>query len=191
MNPNQPYYQVKGQEVTLITRDSSNPAISSDTSLQLKPEKGNPPPQTPSRTENSEKAPSSQLVNDAIPTTHLTPTDTMIKLPEHTQSALDEAIEEAKAIQDLVSLFTHRLVSTNRSFNSLLIRTERTMRAPRVAIPGKIPKQKTATRRGKANGKLRKDLSTSLGSKTLPACRSTMGRASLKIPTPGPSRSCS
>lgn len=67
INANQPQYRVPGQEDALVVQQSPMTAPSSDTSLQLKPEKGDkaPPQQTPSRTEGSEQSYTSRVPEGA------------------------------------------------------------------------------------------------------------------------------
>lgn len=64
INVNQPQYRVPGHEDALVLQRSPMTAPSSDTSLQLKPEKGDNAPlqQTPSRSEGSE-----QLYTSRVP----------------------------------------------------------------------------------------------------------------------------
>lgn len=89
VSANQPRYRVPGHEDALIPQQSPTPAVSSETSLQLKPEKGDPLPgqQTPSRTEGSEQVSLSRATEDA---THAFP-----------QDDLDKAIEVAQATKNL------------------------------------------------------------------------------------------
>lgn len=67
INANQPQYRLSGQEDALVIQQSPTPAPSSDTSLQLKPKKGDnaPPQQTPSRTEGSEQPYTGRVPEDA------------------------------------------------------------------------------------------------------------------------------
>lgn len=92
VSANQPRYRVPGHEDALIPQQSPTPAVSSETSLQLKPEKGDPLPgqQTPSRTEGSEQVSLSRATEDA---THAFP-----------QDDLDKAIEVAQATKNLVRI---------------------------------------------------------------------------------------
>ena len=63
INPEQPQYRVSGHEEALIVQQSPTAAVSSEASLQLKPQKedARPPTQTPLRTEDSGQTPSSRL----------------------------------------------------------------------------------------------------------------------------------
>ena len=104
INPSQPQYRVTGDVRVLSAHQSITPVLSFDKSLQLKPDKEEllRLQQTPSRTEGSVQDHSSQ--------SHL---EAKLDNTEHckgplqasvlSDNALDEAIEEAKAIQDLVS----------------------------------------------------------------------------------------
>ena len=104
VNPSQPHYRVTGDVRVLSVHQSVTPVLSFDKSLQLKPDKEEllQLQQTPSRTEGS--------VQDRSSQSHL---EAKLDITEHckdplqasalSDNALDEAIEEAKAIQDLVS----------------------------------------------------------------------------------------
>lgn len=114
VNPRQPQYQVTGHEGMLSGKQSPTLAESSDMSLQLKPAKGLPSParQTPSRTESSEKPLSIHHFGDVH--VDIKAPAPLVRPSFAPSDALDEAIEEAKAVQDLVSIFhNHSLTRTD------------------------------------------------------------------------------
>ena len=89
-----------------MPKTSLTPVPSSDTSLQLKRDKGEglKLQQTRSRTEGSERALLNQNHYGAARQPGAAEQEQgAIQLSEHPKNALDEAIEEAQAIKDLVS----------------------------------------------------------------------------------------
>ena len=82
------------------------PVLSFDPSLQLKPDRGEilQLQQTPSRTEGSVQDYSSHIHPRAKLLDNTEHAREPLQASELSYNALDEAIEEAKAIQDLVSL---------------------------------------------------------------------------------------
>lgn len=109
VNPKQPHYQLRGYENGPIDQQTPTTAVSSDTSLKLKPDKNEiaQMQQTPARTE--ETAPASSLQSCEC----LKPNKETEKVPEsaansleNSRDALDEAIEDARAVKDLVGLHT-------------------------------------------------------------------------------------
>jgi len=104
------HYRVEGHELAIIASQSPNPAeSSSNTSLQLKAEEAPrlPPQETPSRTGSSEQRPFVLTSDDHAPITVDPSRSSPLTLPTYPQNALKEAIEEAKAIQYLVSLLRY------------------------------------------------------------------------------------
>ena len=104
VNPNQVLYHVKGHQQALRSYQPSTPAPSSDTSLSLKRSRREiiQQAQTPSRTEESEHDPSGQrhASEEAHVDSQITEA-THNKLNKDDRDALDEAIEEARAVKDL------------------------------------------------------------------------------------------
>ncbi len=105
VNPSQLQYRVDGHEDVVNAKPSPAQEDSSEVSLQLKLAKGAAPSpqQTPSRIESSEKTTSSRRhsnahIDDEPPVALFRPSETPF-------DALDDAIEEAKAVKDLVSVF--------------------------------------------------------------------------------------
>ena len=104
--PDQPQYRVAGHQPALATIDSA-PISSTDASLQLKPDKSEHArqPQTPSRTDGSEQESLRQHLKEAE--ARATEQERQIakraELKGITRDALDEAIEEARTVKDLVS----------------------------------------------------------------------------------------
>jgi len=107
VNPSQAQYQVVGHEIAVSAEQSSpppTPAASSETSLLLKPDKGatSSQKQTLSRTENSAQAlPSNPNSNARIDAEAPAP---VLRASDSPTDALDDAIEEAKTIKDLVCI---------------------------------------------------------------------------------------
>ncbi|KAL6717933.1 hypothetical protein ACLMJK_004018 [Lecanora helva] len=103
VNPDQAYYKLKGQIATSIPQQSSATTEGSEKSLQVKPERTRSHMQpSPSNVEPSEQRPLSQPPHEEVNLSKAGPRKT--EEPSsltHSGSALDEAIEEAKAIQDL------------------------------------------------------------------------------------------
>ena len=114
----QPLYRVEGHDDALMLQHSSTPGLSSETSLQLKPEKQEhlPPLQTPSRMEGSEQTSLGLVSGDAGSTeeSHL-PRGTVTPYA-YPQNDLDKAIEQAQATKYLVSVgkYVHRILCTDR-----------------------------------------------------------------------------
>lgn len=106
MNEIQPLYRVPGHNDSVMVQQSSTPALSSETSLQLKPEKPEhlPPLRTPSQREGSEKTPSGPVPDDANSTEESSPRKSTVGTHAYLQNDLDKAIEEAQATKDLVSV---------------------------------------------------------------------------------------
>ena len=106
VNPQQRYYHVEGQEVAHAAPNSPTPPASSETSLQVKSDtrKGVQLQQSSSRTEGSDQSLRSQSKDRIIdPAIRQQLDKTSIVPPKQSEDALDEAIEETKAVQDLVS----------------------------------------------------------------------------------------
>ena len=105
VNPSQTQYRVTGDVRVLSAHQSITPVLSFDQSLELKPDKEEllQLQQTPSWTEGSVRDHSSQSHLEA----RLTNTEHgegPLQASAQSYNALDGAIEEAKAVQDLVSL---------------------------------------------------------------------------------------
>ena len=102
----QPFHRVAGHDEALKIQQSSKPALSSETSLQLKPEKqGHQSPlQTPSRTEGSDQTSPDRIPDDAG--SMVESSQQGITVVPHTchQNDLDKAIEQARVTKDLVSV---------------------------------------------------------------------------------------
>ncbi len=108
IDASQSHYQVEGYKEALAAEHSvSSKAPSSVGSLPLKPDKGAfvKPPQTPSRTEESITEPpaSKELVLSGVSSTDHEEVAAATISREGPKDALDEAIEEAKAVKHLVS----------------------------------------------------------------------------------------
>ena len=114
INPRQTHYQVDGYREALAAERIPSTAPSSSSSLVLKPAKGElvRPLQTASRTEGSDQGSATQELLEAqvVITAIREPVEAgtasvitggSISGP---QDALDEAIEEARLVKDLVSL---------------------------------------------------------------------------------------
>ncbi|CAD6576336.1 MAG: hypothetical protein ASARMPREDX12_007849 [Alectoria sarmentosa] len=99
----QPLYRVAGHDDALMVQHSPTPALSSGTSLQLKPEQREhlPPQQTPSRTEGSELTSSSRVPVDAGFAKEPSPQRSTMPPHAYPQNDLDKAIAEAQATKDL------------------------------------------------------------------------------------------
>ncbi len=106
VNPCQPQYRVTGDVGVLSAHQSLTPVLSFDPSLQLKPDKEDllQLQQTPSRTEGSVQDHSSQNHLEAKLSDNTEHGRGPLQASELSYNALDEVIEEAKAIKDLVSL---------------------------------------------------------------------------------------
>lgn len=106
MKPDQRYYQVEGQDVAPVAEHSPTPIVSSsETSLQLKPDKSRElqSQNTALRTESSEQnepKPADDIINNTI---NQRLTHRLARATSLQYNALDQAIEDAKAVQDLVS----------------------------------------------------------------------------------------
>ena len=101
-----PLHRVTGHDDALMMGKSSTPGMSSETSLQLKPEKREhlPPPQTPSRTEGSEQTSPGRVPNNVGSTEETSLRRGTVTPHTCTQNDLDKAIEQALATKDLVSV---------------------------------------------------------------------------------------
>lgn len=117
VKPSQPQYQVTGSEPHSSLQQSPVPTASSEVSLQLKPAKGMPYPaqQTPSQTESSEKPLSSLHLDNAHANANVPAT--VSRPSNRATDALDDAIEEAKAVQDLPLDFDDGNEISNGSFD--------------------------------------------------------------------------
>lgn len=106
VNEIQPLYRVAGHDDALMVQHSPTPALSSRTSLQLKPEQREhlPPQQTPSRTEGIELTSSSRAPVDAGFAEEPSPQRSTMPPPAYPQNDLDKAIAEAQTTKDLVSI---------------------------------------------------------------------------------------
>lgn len=110
VNPYQQFYRVSGHE---IAADHPPPKaiISSNTSLELKPARSKGIPRydsTPLQADESDPILSNLTSNDATKDLDNVPRRNTDDQSEYLRSALDDAIDEAKAIQDLVSpIHTH------------------------------------------------------------------------------------
>lgn len=104
--PEQAQYRVEGQPLA-STAINLVPISSSEASLQLKPDKSAhaQQPQTPSRTDGSEQESLRQHLREteARATEQQRQVAKQAELKGHVRDALDEAIEEAKTVRDLVS----------------------------------------------------------------------------------------
>ncbi|KAL9127860.1 MAG: hypothetical protein Q9217_003351 [Psora testacea] len=117
VNPNQPHYQVNGYQEALKSRRSSAAAVSSVTSLQLKPEKKvQQHEETPLRTEDS----SPEVASHSRPASSISSrahhiAETPVPSIEYAADALSEAIDEARNTKDLVRISPHglRLLTEN------------------------------------------------------------------------------
>ena len=117
MDELQPLYRVEGHDDALMLQRSSTPGLSSETSLQLKPEKQEhlPPLQTPSRTEGSEQTSLGHVSGDAGFTEESSLQRVTVTPYACPQNDLDKAIEQAQATKDLVSVgkYAHRGLITD------------------------------------------------------------------------------
>lgn len=114
INPRQSHYQVDGCQETLAAERVASTALSSNTSLAIKPAKGElvRPVQTPSRTEGSDSGSGTRELFEAQVTIMASrepleagfPAAVISGSVSRTKDALDEAIEEARLVKDLVSL---------------------------------------------------------------------------------------
>ena len=99
-----PLHSVTGHNEALKLQQSLTPILSA-TSLQLKPEKQEhlPPPQTPSRTGDSEQNSPSRVPNGTRPVERSSLPKGGVALQALPQNDLEKAIEEAQITRDLVS----------------------------------------------------------------------------------------
>ncbi len=113
--PEQPQYRIEGHPLASTTVDLV-PMSSSEASLQLKPDRSAhaQQPQTPSRTDGSERESLRQHLREAEAraTEQQHQAAKQAELKGHVRDALDQAIVEAKTVRDLVS---------NRSFAITII----------------------------------------------------------------------
>ena len=106
VNPGQDYYRVNGHNAAPVAQHFSSLNGSSETSLQIKSKR---PKDSDQREFSSSNEISEELCVGPIPDqnvstmVHLRAISSSPDLPIHPQNALEEAIEEAKAVQDLVS----------------------------------------------------------------------------------------
>lgn len=109
--PEQPQYRIEGHQPA-PTNIKLAPMSSSDASLQLKPDRSThaQQPQTQSRTDGSEHESLRQHLREAEAraTEQQRQAAKQAELKGHVRDALDEAIEEAKTVRDLVR--NHSLV---------------------------------------------------------------------------------
>lgn len=114
INPRQTHYQVDGYQEALAAKPVASTAPSSNTSLAIKPAKGElvRAVQTPSRTEGSDQGSATQELLEAQITitvpgepieAEIAAVDTCGSV-SRTKDALDEAIEEARLLKDLVNM---------------------------------------------------------------------------------------
>ena len=99
-------HRVAGHDNVIVAQHSSTPGSSSETSLQLKPDKSErlPPLKTPSKTEGSEQA-SLGRAPDGTGSMEDSSLRSDIAVPlACPQNDLDKAIEEARVTKDLVSV---------------------------------------------------------------------------------------
>lgn len=114
INPRQSHYQVDGYQETLAAERVASTPLSSNMSLAIKPARGElvRAIQTPSRTEGSDQGSGTQELLEAQVTITASrepleaevPTAVISRFVSRTKDALDEAIEEARLVKDLVSL---------------------------------------------------------------------------------------
>ena len=104
VNPNQILYHVKGHQQAIRSAQSSSSLTSPEMSLSLKPSRRElvQQAQTPSKTEGSEQGSLGPIPasNEPHVTSHITEA-TYTRPDECEQDALDEAIDEARAVKDL------------------------------------------------------------------------------------------
>lgn len=115
--PEQPQYCIEGHQLA-STNINLAPMSSSEASLKLKPDRSAhaQQPQTPSLTEGSEQESLCQHLREAEAraTEQQRQAAKQAELKGHVRDALDEAIEEAKTVRDLVS--NHSLVMSTVLF---------------------------------------------------------------------------
>lgn len=112
INPRQTHYQVDGYHEALAAERIASTAPSSSTSLAIKPAKVGlvQVPQTPSRTEGSDQGSATHLEVLVTITASKEPIEAEIAAAvtggpiNKLKDDLDEAIEEARLVKDLVSL---------------------------------------------------------------------------------------
>ena len=106
VNPAQKRYQLEGQLLAIKAGETSTSTESSLKSLQLKPEKSKALPKTPSRTEGSDETAATRQIEILAREQALRRAEELTRLPQadRPKDALDEVIEEAKAIEGLVSV---------------------------------------------------------------------------------------
>ena len=105
MDEIQPLHRVAGHDNALMVQHSSPPALSSETSLQLKPGKGEylPRLQTPSRTDSSEQTSPGHVRRNAGSAEEFSLPRGIVNPHTCPPNDLDKAIEQAQATKDLVS----------------------------------------------------------------------------------------
>ena len=96
---------MKGHDASLVAEQSSSSVTSSGKSLEVKPvkKKNHALQDSPSRTESSEESPLGKTHDSISATTDQYIDNASSKTYIDHHNALDEAIAEAKAVQDLVS----------------------------------------------------------------------------------------
>lgn len=102
----QSLHRVAGHDDALMVQHSSTPALSSETSLQLKPGKREylPPLQTSSRTDGSEQTSPGHVPRNAGFADKFSQPEGIVNTHMCPQNDLDKAIEQAQATKDLVSV---------------------------------------------------------------------------------------
>ncbi|MCJ1385044.1 hypothetical protein MMC17_008162 [Xylographa soralifera] len=103
VNFTQQRYQLEGQQLALKAGETPPSTESSLKSLQLKPEKSKAPPKTPSRTEGSDETAAIRQLEILARDQALRRVEELARLPQtdRPKDALDEVMEEAKAIEGL------------------------------------------------------------------------------------------
>ncbi|MCJ1388601.1 hypothetical protein MMC18_001448 [Xylographa bjoerkii] len=103
VNPAQQRYQLEGQQRAIKASETPTSTESSLQSLQLKPEKSRVPLKTPSRTEGSDETAAIRQIEILARHQALRQAEELERLPQtdRPKDALDELIEEAKAIEGL------------------------------------------------------------------------------------------
>lgn len=106
VNEIQPLYRVTGHENALIVQKSPTPALSSETSLPLKPYKREhlPELQGPSRTESRDQISSGRITDDVGFMDASCGRRGTLAPQTCPQNELDKAIEEAQTTKNLVSI---------------------------------------------------------------------------------------
>ena len=105
VNPTQHRYQLEGQQRATTAHETPASTESSLKSLQLKPAKSKASPKTPSRTEGSDETAAFRQIEILARDQALRRAEELARQPQtdRPKDALDEVIEEAKAIEGIVS----------------------------------------------------------------------------------------